>query len=226
MTRHIYVFTLISYVLLFATLIAVGGVFLYKNLVDTQLEQSIIALSSEISSFSVADMERVQSFEHRLRQAEDRLENSVSNLSILRAIEEATIDLVQFESFDMERVGDERYNLDASVVTNSFDSAIFQRGVFRRNQIVEGIAISDLTTVDVQADDQGSPIDQPSSDFSLISFTASLEVPISQVPYTAPDPDTLEVIDEAVLEIATSTMIDDGTVADGEVEDSFNETGI
>ncbi|MCA9358713.1 hypothetical protein KC926_00720 [Candidatus Kaiserbacteria bacterium] len=173
-SRQVYAFTLVSYILMFATLLAVGGVYIYGKLIEKQLNEEISLLNNEINSFSEADMQRVTDFDSRLLQAKNRLDNSVSIVSIFEALEKATIDTVQLKDFNLTREGDEKFVLQTSVVTDSFDSTMFQRGVFQRlGTVISSVDISSVQTS--ESDESGR---------SLVTFSADLEVPLTAVPYT------------------------------------------
>ncbi|MCD5381001.1 MAG: hypothetical protein LR008_00310 [Candidatus Pacebacteria bacterium] len=181
-SRPIYVFTILSYVLMFATLIASAGVYLYGNYIDQQMNDAVTALNTEIGSFEESDMQRVLEFDLRLTQAYGRLDNSVSIVSVFDALEAATVDTVQVVSLNMKRKGDEIFVLEAAIATDNFDSTIFQRGVYQRNQTISNVVISDIqnsivsNTINPQEDSSGVQSD-------VINFKATLEVPLSSVPY-------------------------------------------
>lgn len=178
-SRKIYIFSYVSYILMFATLLSAGGVFLYAQYVNSQLDVEIEALNSEIGSFSQADMDRVTRFDLRLIQAQNRLENSVSIASVFEALQAATIDTVQIESLEMKREGDDKFVINAIVQTDTFDSTIFQRGVFLRNNTIQEVDISEVRNIlltDVDETGKGVP------GKSAISFQALLEIPLVDVP--------------------------------------------
>jgi hypothetical protein len=193
-SRQIYIFTYISYILMFATLLSSGGVYLYAQYINGQLDSEIETLNAEIGSFSQADMERVTQFDLRLTQAKDRLENSVSVASIFEALQSATIDTVQIESLTMEREGDEQFVIDALVQTNSFDSTIFQRGVFMRNETIQSVDISDVQNVLATEDVEGLGV----ATKPVVSFKALLEIPLDDV---LAQPQRYQIIEENEAEV-------------------------
>lgn len=199
-SRPVYVFTLISYILMFATLIAVAGSYFYSKVVDQKLQQEVALLNTEISSFSEADMQKVLDFDARLIQAADRLNNSVSVASVFDSLEAATIDTVQISTLDLVREADDQFVLSAAIATDSFDSTIFQRGVYQRNQSISDIEITALTN-GVGLDQEGNSNAAISGSGPIVSFIAKLTIPLSSVPYvvgqTAPAP---IIITEPVVE--------------------------
>lgn len=174
-SRRVYVFTLISYVLLFATLLATAGMYLYLRQLDKQLDKEIIAFNNEINSFSEEKMQEVLVFDDRLQQAGTRLNHSISVTAIFKAIEAATIDTVLVESLSLERVADEKYVLTAAIKTDNFDSTIFQRGEYLRAQTIEQVVIEDVLASAVA---EGEVSEGP-----VVTFSAVLDIPVSAVPY-------------------------------------------
>jgi len=196
-SRQVYLFNTVSYVLFAATLIAAAGVFLYDRYISTQLETEVAALDAAISSFSNADMERVREFNGRLKQAQVRLENSVSVSSVFKAIEDATVSNVELTSLILKREQDNQFLLTAAVQTDSFDSSLFQRGIYERNPVIDSVVISDVQIADALAN-----IDEESEISSGVTFTAKLGVPLSAVPYVPPALESTMVVTK---EVATST---------------------
>lgn len=183
-SRQVYIFTYISYVLMFSTLLATGGVFLYGQYIDRQLDAEISSLNSEIGSFSGEDLARVTEFDLRLQQASYRLDNSVSVASVFEALQSATIDTVQIEKLNLTRDNDEKFVLTASILTDSFDSTIFQRGVFGRSDIISDEVVIESVNTDTQSnqDGEGTVV----SSRPVVNFSAVLEVPLENVPYIPP----------------------------------------
>jgi hypothetical protein len=209
-SRQIYIFTYISYILMFATLLSSGGVYLYAQYINGQLDSEIESLNAEIGSFSQADMERVTQFDLRLTQAKDRLDNSVSVASIFEALQSATIDTVQIESLTMEREGDEQFVVDALVQTNSFDSTIFQRGVFMRNETIQTVDISEVQNVLATEDVEGLGV----ATKPVVSFKALLEIPLDDV---LAQPQRYQIIQENETQ--------ESEVGDDVQENQVNEQG-
>lgn len=195
---------------MFATLLSSGGVYLYAQYINGQLDSEIESLNAEIGSFSQADMERVTQFDLRLTQAKDRLDNSVSVASIFEALQSATIDTVQIESLTMEREGDEQFVVDALVQTNSFDSTIFQRGVFMRNETIQTVDISEVQNVLATEDVEGLGV----ATKPVVSFKALLEIPLDDV---LAQPQRYQIIQENETQ--------ESEVGDDVQENQVNEQG-
>ncbi|MCA9354045.1 MAG: hypothetical protein KC877_00820 [Candidatus Kaiserbacteria bacterium] len=214
MSRQVYVFTLISYVLLFATLLATGGVFFYGQYIDKEWQSQVEQLNTRISSFSEADLQRVLEFDRRLQQATDRVESSVSIVSVLKALEAATAGTVQLEDLSLTREMDSEYMLAAAVNTDTFDSTIFQRDLFTDSEIIADVSVMDVKALS-EADAAQERLQEDKNAIlnqrSAVDFKVELTVPIEAIPYVPPDaPITVSapVVTSPVSPIATTTAVD------------------
>lgn len=171
-SRQVHIFTILSYVLFVATLAATLGVYLYTSHLQNQLNKEVGTLDGLIGSFKSGDMDRVREFNVRLKQANDRLTNSVSLTSVFSAIESATAQTVQIDELKVNRNDDQDFTVAAKLSTGSFDSSLFQRSVLESNSIVESVTVDDLTL-------------SPAENGGDVSFVATLVVPLEEVPYTA-----------------------------------------
>jgi hypothetical protein len=177
------------------------GVFLYHKYTNSQLDAEVTALSGEIGSFSDVKMEQVRSFNMRLTQAADRIGNSVSAVAVLESIEDATVQSVTIDALEMKRMADESFVVTAKITTDSFDSSLFQRGVYERSPIVESVRIEDL----------GLQEDAESDSLTLnkqVLFKAELQVPLNGVPYTPTNSNTTVTDTPPVNQGTTSSSSD------------------
>lgn len=200
-SRQIHVLAVIAYVAFIASLIAAVGLFLYERYIEKQLESEVNALSQEIKGFSDADMERVREFNGRLRQTEDRLDKGISIASVLAALEQATVKSASVEQLSLKKTDDSLITLTAKLSTDNFDSTLFQRGVYERNNAIDSVAISDLSLEGLSEED---------SDASGITFTATLQVPTEAVPTVV---GTLKPAEDIATTTITSTSSTTETVS-------------
>ena len=201
-SRQVYIFTLISYILFFATLMAAGGVFFYDRYIDQKLEAEIVALNSAIGSFSESDMEVVRELDMRLRQTHSRLDKSVSVVSIFDALEQATVETVKISDVELVRQDDSQFVLTSTIETDTFDSSLFQRGVYERNQIFSSIDVTDLIIASAGSEEEEETA-------PTVNFTATLEVPLSAIPFvpgSVVSPVTVDLFEDQITpEVSTST---------------------
>jgi hypothetical protein len=197
-TRQIHLFAILAYMAFATAFIAAIGVSLYKNHIEKQHAEEVNKLNEAIKGFSDADMERVREFDGRLNQTRDRLDNGISIVSVFDALEDATIKSVTLEDLYLKKEEDSSISIAARVSTDSFDSSLFQRGVFERNSVIESVEVSELELVEA-GEDETLP--------AGVSFSAKLSIPASSVPLAADKkeeaPVTVEPVDTVV--VATST---------------------
>lgn len=218
-TRQVYVFTLFSYTLMFATLVATAGIFLYGNYVNQELNAEIAALNTEIRGFNESDMEKVLDLDGRLSQAFGRLENSASVVSVFEALEAATVDTVQIVSLILSRIDDDRFVLESDIKTDTFDSTIFQRGIYGDDATISNIIISDVQKISAVSTLATSDSSQSIAVADLLEpdhviFKAVIDIPLSLVPVTPSN--------SALLPNAQSELVSDGsgldTLIDGNLD--------
>jgi hypothetical protein len=186
--RQVFLFTIFAYSVTFAALLASGASYLYKNYTTSVLENEVVALNAEINTFSVSDLSIVSEFNLTLQRAADRLGSTASIVSLLDAIDSATVEPAQITQFSVDRSGDQEMVLVASIASQSFDSALFQRKILNTDDrlfsdvliedVVLSIAGADDNTDDTAENIQLIQIDQP------VSYTVTLRVPIDSLPYT------------------------------------------
>jgi len=179
-TRKVYFFTLMSYTLMFATLLGAGGMFFYSKYIEGQLAREVTLLNNEIASFDESSMQRVQEFDLRLRQASNRLSNSASVLSIFETLEETTIESVSLDSLSIARNLDTNFTVEAVLSTDSFDSTIFQRGVYKRYSTVVDSVLVEISQVSGLDGLTGS---SNTNNQSTVKAEVTLDIPLSAVPY-------------------------------------------
>lgn len=190
--KRIFVFSLIAYSLVFASLLASGASYLYKNYTTSLLQNEVSLLNTEISTFSVSDLSVVSEFDLTLQRASNRLDNTASIAAALEAIDLATAQPVQITSLTMERFGDDYMLLEAEITAQSFDSALFQRKLINADpQLFSQVVVDDVSIVaaTTEAEDQvavASLTNQP------VSFTATMQMPIDSLPYGSTQSNTLQ----------------------------------
>ncbi len=194
-SRQVHVLTIVSYILFFGSLVAAAGVFLYDRHINNQLRNEVVALDAAIANFSNDKMEQVKAFNTRLEYAQNRIANSVSAVSIFESLEDSTAQAVAIQSLKLTRVEDQKFLIEANINTDTFDSALFQRGLYERNSVIESVAFEDIGLGEVEEGGEAP---------TGVSFKAELAVPLSAVPYD-PDGSPLPVTDMTVVDLSTTT---------------------
>lgn len=213
-TRQVYLFTIVSYVILFATLLAVAGLYIYGRLTTRTLAESVSAYNTEIASFNLKTMHEVIELNERLARTSELLDANISLRAALAVIEAATIDTVQFQEVAFERGEGNQVNLDATVTTDSFDSVLFQRDMYEEAERLTGVSIEDVAIEFVQADTESGTPERTTVGFSAlfnlapstIQYQPTLELGQGGATTTGPTTGTTtNSLPESQSELATST---------------------
>jgi len=200
-TNKFVIFTIFTYSLLFASLLAAGATFFYHTYVKSQLEQEAAGLAAAKTTFNSADLEMVQQFDLKLKRATDRIDNASSIVSVLDAVSQATVGPAQLQTLSIKRSGDTAFLLTGEVLTPSFDAAIFQRAIYKLNKDI--FAQVEATDVSLARNFAQESLGSDANDIATeVTFTVELAVPLSVVPFVQQrvvDTDQLEttVQDEA-----------------------------
>mgnify|MGYP006290106395 FL=1 len=174
--------------MIFSSLLAAGAVFLYQNYTQNQLDAEITALNAEISAFNEAQMAELLEFDARLSLANDVLDNAFSTAAVLDALSAATANSVQLLDLSVQTLDDDFLRLGASVQTDTFDSAIFQKRFFESDERLAGVSITNVSLVTPEDDTEGSEpitlaeLDTAATDGRLVTFELELLVPREAVP--------------------------------------------
>ena len=190
--RRIFVFTLVAYSLIFASLLASGASYLYLNYTTSLLQEEVSTLNSEINTFSISDLSVVSEFDLTLQRANNRLNNTASVATLLEAVDSAIAQPVQIESLDVERVGDQDMLVTAQVTAQSFDSTLFQRGLLNdTDRLFDEVVFEDVSLA-VSGQDEDTET-TGGEDRNQVTFTATAQVPIESLSYETFRPDTLSI---------------------------------
>ena len=184
--KQVFLFTIFAYSVTFAALLTAGASYLYKNYTTIVLENEVSALNTEIDTFIVSELSMISEFDLTLQRAADRLANGASIVTVLDALDSATVGSAQVTALDIERSGDQEIVLVADIASQSFDSALFQRTILNTDALlfsevlIEDVTLSFANNEEVEL--EGIPtvqIDQP------LSFTVTIRVPIESLPYNS-----------------------------------------
>ncbi len=227
-SRQVHLFSLFSYGAFFIALALTAGSFFFERHTEKQLGAKVEELNQAIGGFNEADMNQVREFNARLVQTRDRLESGVSVAAIFEALEDATVQSVSFDSLTLTRPDDAGVVVEAQMMTNSFDSSLFQRGVLERSPVVESVLVEDLSLEQATETTAGG-----------VSFVAKINIPASVVPntpagttYSTPPAPVFsdDIVDQAsttetVPEEANEEVGTEAEVLD-EAEDTSNQASI
>jgi len=222
--RKVYIGTFIVRTLFFAALVGTVSVYAYEQKLKSTLDREVFSLNNSISKFDEAKMDKVLTFDARLAQVNFRLEHTASIVKLLNAIENSTVGSVKINQFNLERNNDTDFAITASIVTDSFDAALFQRRVLENDDFLAVKEISDLAlTTTPPAGPLFSEIEGAGTEELEIGFKATISISLDKVPHTAAGTiETLPAVEIAPASAdASGNMIDE--VLSSEPEDVNQE---
>ena len=176
--RKVYIFTYVSSVFFFGTLLATAGTFFYNISIDSQLSSQKARLSEERSSFNQSDLERVRELETRMKTAFNILDGKVSLHSLLIALEDTTLRSVQIVGLEYKKDVNNSLNLALLITTTNFNASLFQREIFSGNTVLKGSSVSEIIFTDGAAEGDSEVLAE-----SEVTFTVSKELTKADIPY-------------------------------------------
>lgn len=143
-SKQIYLLSILSYVLISVSLVASAGVFFYKYQTDKVLANEKKDLSEAVAKFKQDDMDSVILLDERLEAIKTLVSDNLSFRTVLKIIEDSTIDTVRFLGLTIDRDDDNIITLAADIQTDSFDSVLFQRNIYEQASTISSIEVKDV----------------------------------------------------------------------------------
>jgi hypothetical protein len=208
--RKIYVFTYLSLVLFFGTLIASAGTFFFDLTVKGQLAAQKEELANEQNAFNARDLERLRELESRIENAKRLLGTHVSVADIFTALEQATVATVQLTGAQYERNAFGGITFAVGALTDSLNDARFQRDIFASNGVLRdaGIVGPQYTT---RAEQLGGGTPTTAGAGQAVIFTLAGDFEVNDIPYRSAEPAAVEEVVPPSVTDGEATAADAGT---------------
>lgn len=193
-------FTYLSLVLFFGTLIASAGTFFFDITVKNQLVAQKQELANEQNAFNARDLERLRELENRIENSKQLLDTHVSVADVFSALEASTVATVQLTGVTYDRTEFGGITLAVGALTDSFNDARFQRDIYASNEILRnaGVISPEYTT---RAEQLGGT--QVGSGEQAIIFSLAGDFKVDDLAYQSPD--TSPAAEALVPQQGTST---------------------
>lgn len=153
-----FVLGIISYACLIAAPTGSAAVYVYKLYTQKHFDAAVTTLDTEIKKFSEADMHTVIEYDQRLKTIKTILDSHISVNRALAVLEANTAQTVAFDSLTMERTGKEHLQIEADIVTDSFDAAMFQRKTYLGLDALASSSITDIAFTPSDEDGLGRKV--------------------------------------------------------------------
>ncbi len=198
--RSIFVLSVISYSLFIAAPLASVGVFIFQLQSQKNSIEALEALNEAIDSFNIPDYSRLLEFNDRLNATQILVDSHVSVASVFDIISKATADTVKFETFDLVRTGEDTIVINANLKTSAFDGALFQRGQYDAQSLIDTTKFTEVTLTAV---DSSGEIQSSNSVLTekIITLKAEFNFTADDIKYT---PLSAFVVPDATIETTTA----------------------
>ena len=238
-TRRVYVLNYVVYVLFFGTLFITAALFVWEFQLNKSLDQQKSLLEAERNKFSQSDIEKVRELDRQLSLARSLLDNHTSVRQIFNALEDATLQNVDFSGFVITDAGVEEgvvgsvadsgantYYLSLVGGLNDFNTLLFQREVLQQNSLLSGAEIRQV--IYGLGEDGGDQI--ALSEAYQIAYEITIPVAMSDIPYRAPLVEGIEEeesgegsLEEEASETSSTESTDTDTSAQETTSDITND---
>lgn len=175
--RKVYVLSYISSVMFFGSVLAAAGVFFFNFSLNAQLDHQKEQLASERQQFNQGDIESIRDLEKRIDSVQQRLDNHISVLSVLEALERSAVQSVNYITFSYKRLGDTAPIVTLTGDSDRIDGIVFQREVLQANPILAGSTFTEVALQSAISDD-GSKLNK------VVTFSFEKEIDPNLVSYT------------------------------------------
>jgi|AntRauTorckE6833_2_1112554.scaffolds.fasta_scaffold02323_8 hypothetical protein len=184
-SRSIGLFGYLSYILFFGSILLSLGMFIVSQQVQNTLQEKQTELATIKDQFQQSEMDRVQEYERFLEQLTAVFSRSISIERLFAAVEDSVVEKIFFTEMTLERAI-ESLALSASVQSNSFDTALFQRNVYTEFPVLETFTLEEVAlqsagqpTATTQSDEEDTTTENDVVTFSLTFDLAASSLPFS-----------------------------------------------
>lgn len=145
------VFGYVSYITFIGALILSAGMFFISFQISGTLEEREQELAAVKESFAQENMEMVREYETYLNTVDRTFAETFSMEDLFGSLENSVVQSAFLSSLELEQEmlnDSSELTLSAEVITNSFDSALFQRDLYREFPLLERFVLNDVVLVE------------------------------------------------------------------------------
>ncbi len=181
--HKVYVFTYLSYIFFFGTILSVFGIMAYGYLLDTQLEAEKNKLVSEEAKFNDAEIESVKKFDEQLQIATERMNLHLSPLPIFSGLERSVSQLLTLNTFKYTRENDSAPKMEVTGEASVLNSLAFQEEVLKTEPLFIGAEFTQVTVTSAPPKDDDTGVVDGDSYETTIPFWLGKTLDMSLVQY-------------------------------------------
>lgn len=143
--KHFNTLSLVSTIVLIASLVFAGGTYFYRDYLQKELEEEKQALTDERGRFSESDIASIRELDRQFAAAEYLLSNHLAPSKIFDALELTTKETVQFTSFSLARLSGQEVSLTVGGATEEFKSIALQALEFGDEPLLENMVFTQFS---------------------------------------------------------------------------------
>lgn len=181
--RTFHVIGFVATTMLIGSLALAGGVYFLKTSAQKNLQAAKDSLIAQKSLFKAESIAEVREFDRRLQAAELLIQNHISPLRIFAALEDETMQKIQFTTFTIEHTPTFEVLLELQGTTPEFKTLALQEIEFSLNSILKNITFSQVATNDNAGADT-----KTASAGSAVTFSLKGTLLPSEILYTGTTP--------------------------------------
>lgn len=136
---------LISIVLFVASCALAGGVFLYKQYLESSAASKVAQLERARDAFEPALIQQLTRLDDRMRAADNVLSAHLAPTAFFFALSEATLTTVSFRSLDLNAVDPKKISIKMQGVARSVNSVALQADLLSKNGVVTSPIFSNIS---------------------------------------------------------------------------------
>ena len=141
--RNIDLVLLITIVIFLISTIFSLGLFLYKNFLESNIEESAIMLEKEKGAFDVDSIKVLSRLDKRIMSAEELLDKHIDPVGFFEFLEENTLKSIQFDGLNFS-VSEEGVEVIMSGIARNYASVALQSDVFGSSVFIKNPIFSNL----------------------------------------------------------------------------------
>jgi len=134
----------ISIIIFVIIVISSAGVFLYKSILENEIEDSAIMLEKEKDNFDIVSIRKLSRLDKRIISAEELLNNHIDLTGFFETLEGITLKNVQFKSLNITVNNKGGADIIMEGVAKDYSTVALQSDAFGEHPFIKNPMFSDL----------------------------------------------------------------------------------
>ncbi|MEX0652412.1 MAG: hypothetical protein WD153_03060 [Candidatus Paceibacterota bacterium] len=136
--------TLITLIIALGAIVLSVGAFLYEQIINVNITRKTETLERTRAAFEPALIQELVRIDSRTEAAEKILGNHITPSVLFETLEDLTLKSVQFQSFSMTRVSNDKISISMKGVARDFRGVALQADIFGSSKVIKDPIFSNL----------------------------------------------------------------------------------